>query len=135
MICYFVTVLDGFVVGSLALTFTCIRAFLGGKLWENRYVFGMMLIMFDSLISSPPHPTLVTVVDSLCPVCPVKSVMVFLFSLPGIGCGMDMARVGRTSLKCFFASEKGIKRRFSFCLWRLCLYVMPGAAAAILSPP
>lgn len=41
-------------------------------------VFGMMLIMFDSLISSPLHPTLVTVVDSVCPVCPVKPVMVFL---------------------------------------------------------
>lgn len=122
------------VVVCLALIFTCIRAFLESKPWENRYDFGMTLIVVDSLTSSPSHPTPVTVVDSLCPVFPTKPLVTFLCSLPGIGYGMDMAKVGGTSMKCFFASKKDTKRRLSFCLWSLCLYVMPGAAAAVLLP-
>lgn len=94
-------VLCSFVIVCLALKFTCLRTFLESKLWENRYVFGMMVIVVGSLTSSLPHPTLVTVVGSLYPVFSTKPVMAFLCSLPGVGYGMDVAKVGGTSRKCW----------------------------------
>lgn len=44
-----------FLVVCLAFMFTCIKTFLETKLWEDRHVFGKMVVVVGSLTSSSPH--------------------------------------------------------------------------------
>lgn len=100
------TFLWSVLVVCLVLIFTYLWAFLESKLWQDRYVFGIMVMWLTPW--HPVHPTMATVVDSLMSAPPAKPVVAFLCSLPGSvkewagDSVMVMAKVGRTSLKSFF---------------------------------
>lgn len=117
--------------------FICIRAFLEGKLWEYRYVFGIVAIVVDSLTSSPPH-------HGHCGWLPYGQSL--LLSQSWLSCApcqgwvkewardsvMVMAEVEGTSMKDFLTSKKESRLPFFSSLLSLC--VMPGTTAAILLP-